>query len=385
MNAGAAVARGDVLLFLHADTRLPAAAVEAMARALRAGHRWGRFDAAIRGEAALLPAVSALMNLRSRLTGIATGDQAMFATREAFAAVGGFPALPLMEDIAMSAALRHACGAPACLRERVVTSGRRWDARGPLRTVLSMWRLRFDYRRGVDPLLLARRYGATRAAPALHVFAKRPVPGAVKTRLAATIGAVAAAGVYRQLAETTLATAAAARDAGIVGNVVLWCDPDASAAPFAAWRDRFGVTLRAQRGSDLGERMRFALASSLARGSAGIVIGTDAPALDVAYLARAVRALAYHDAAIGPAEDGGYVLLGLTRDADVFSGIEWGTGSVLTATCARLVGAQLSFAQLPTLWDVDTAADLERYREWQGSTAAAAPRIPEPGGSATVP
>jgi rSAM/selenodomain-associated transferase 2/rSAM/selenodomain-associated transferase 1 len=363
MNAGAAVARGDVLLFLHADTRLPDDAAWSVAAALMRGFRWGRFDVAIDGESALLPAIAALMNARSRATGIATGDQAMFMTREAFDSVRGFPPLPLMEDIAMSAALKRAAGPPACLRRRVVTSGRRWDTRGPLPTIVTMWRLRFAYWRGVDPHRLAQRYGTgARPPPCLHVFAKAPVPGKVKTRLVAALGADGAAALYRQLAETTLACAAAARDAGVVGSVELWCNPDAGAPPFAAWGDRFGVALHTQRGVDLGARMHRALASSLGRGSPAIVIGTDAPALDVAYLARAARALADHDAVLGPAEDGGYVLLGLARDVDVFSGIAWSTGTVLAATRARLTAARASFVELPALWDVDTPADVVRYR-----------------------
>jgi rSAM/selenodomain-associated transferase 1 len=256
------------------------------------------------------------------------------------------------------------------LHERVVTSGRRWDTRGPLRTIFTMWRLRFDYWRGVDPFRLAQRYRrGAHALPVLHVFAKQPLPGSVKTRLAAQVGAEAAAAIYRQLAEGTLATAAAARDAGVVSAIELWCDPDPSAALFACWRDRYGVTLRTQHRGDLGERMRYSLASSLARASPALLIGTDAPALDVGYLARAAEALADHDAVLGPAEDGGYVLVGLARDADLFSGIAWSTAGVLAATRAKLSQAGLAFAELPALWDVDTPADLERYREWRERNA----------------
>ncbi len=164
MNAGAAASRGDVLLFLHADTRLPEAALEAIEAALGRGDRaWGRFDVCIDGRAALLPWVAALMNARSRATGIATGDQAMFVTRAAFAAVGGFPAIPLMEDVALSRALKR-ISPPACLRARVTTSGRRWERDGTLRTILLMWRLRLAYALGADPRRLARRYGVERTS-----------------------------------------------------------------------------------------------------------------------------------------------------------------------------------------------------------------------------
>ncbi|MGF1548798.1 MAG: TIGR04283 family arsenosugar biosynthesis glycosyltransferase [Thiotrichales bacterium] len=158
MNAGAAAATGEVLLFLHADTRLPADAAEAITAAL-AFHDWGRFDVVIEGRARILRVVARLMNLRSRLTGIATGDQAIFVRRTVFAAVGGYPDQPLMEDIALSSRLKR-LGSPACLRARVVTSGRRWEQRGVWRTILLMWRLRLAYWIGVPAERLARRYDA---------------------------------------------------------------------------------------------------------------------------------------------------------------------------------------------------------------------------------
>lgn len=156
MNAGAAVARGGVLLFLHADTHLPEQAV-AVIRTGLAHRSWGRFDVRIEGRPRLLRVVAALMNLRSRLTGIATGDQALFVRRAAFIAVGGYPEQPLMEDIELSKRLKR-LGRPACLRDRVITSGRRWQAHGVWPTILLMWRLRFDYWRGVPAERLALRY-----------------------------------------------------------------------------------------------------------------------------------------------------------------------------------------------------------------------------------
>lgn len=157
-NAGARAATGDILLFLHADTLLPPDADRLIIDGLAAaGRGWGRFDVRLSGRHPLLRVVERMMNLRSRATGIATGDQAIFVRCEWFARAGGFPPIPLMEDVTLSAALRR-MGPPLCPRERVVTSSRRWEERGILRTILLMWRLRAAYALGADPARLAERY-----------------------------------------------------------------------------------------------------------------------------------------------------------------------------------------------------------------------------------
>jgi rSAM/selenodomain-associated transferase 2 len=157
MNAGARAARGAALVFLHADTRLPSDADAFIQRALETA-AWGRFDVEIESRRALLRLVACAMNLRSRLTGIATGDQAIFVRRDAFA---GFPEIPLMEDIAFSRLMKRRAQ-PVCLRQRVKTSARRWEARGVLRTIALMWRLRLLYALGIAPQRLTRGYGDQR-------------------------------------------------------------------------------------------------------------------------------------------------------------------------------------------------------------------------------
>jgi rSAM/selenodomain-associated transferase 2 len=165
MNAGARAqqaADADVLLFLHADTRLPPEADRLVARALANSARiWGRFDVRIEagpgGGGRWLPLVAWLMNRRSRLTGICTGDQAIFVTRGAFLALDGFAPIALMEDIDFSRRARR-ISPPIALAERVITSGRRWQRHGTLRTIVLMWRLRLAYFLGADPADLARRY-----------------------------------------------------------------------------------------------------------------------------------------------------------------------------------------------------------------------------------
>jgi rSAM/selenodomain-associated transferase 2 len=158
MNAGAAQATGDILLFLHADTQLPPTALMRITEAMAGGALWGRFDVRIEGRIAGLGMVASLMNWRSRLTGIATGDQAIFTTRKAFAQLGGFAEIALMEDIVLSGMLRK-LARPACLREKVITSGRRWEKHGLWRTIFKMWGLRLRFYLGASPSVLAREYG----------------------------------------------------------------------------------------------------------------------------------------------------------------------------------------------------------------------------------
>jgi len=158
MNAGAAIAGGSVLLFLHADTQLPPTAAEAVLEGLRrSGREWGRFDVDIAGRRPMLRVIAWCMNHRSRLSGIATGDQGMFVRRATFWTVGAFPEQPLMEDIELSKRLRR-LSRPLCLRTRSTTSGRRWEAYGVWRTIGLMWRLRWLYWLGVSPERLASLY-----------------------------------------------------------------------------------------------------------------------------------------------------------------------------------------------------------------------------------
>lgn len=158
MNAGAAVARADILLFLHADTHLPAAAFESILNGLATSAKaWGRFDVIIEGRPFMLRVIAAMMNWRSRFTGIATGDQAIFVRKTDFLALGGFPKQVLMEDIALSRSLKER-SSPLCLRLKVTTSGRRWLNGGVWRTIGMMWRLRLLYWLGVSPEQLIKEY-----------------------------------------------------------------------------------------------------------------------------------------------------------------------------------------------------------------------------------
>lgn len=157
MNLGSQAASGGILLFLHADTTLPPGAEGLLLHALESQHRWGRFDVRLSGRHWLFRVVERMMNWRSCLSGIATGDQGIFVERELFEQVGRFPELPLMEDIALSKRLKRA-GRPACIHTPLVTSSRRWEQHGIVRTIILMWRLRLAYFLGVPAQQLAPRY-----------------------------------------------------------------------------------------------------------------------------------------------------------------------------------------------------------------------------------
>lgn len=160
LNAGARIAKKDILLFLHADTILPKSVDLLIIDGIKNQNKsWGRFDVRLSGRKPLLRIVECLMNWRSRLTGICTGDQGIFVKKDLFERAGGFPEIEIMEDIALSKTLKR-YGPPLCLWQRVVTSSRRWEENGILRTIILMWRLRLVYALGADPGRLAQLYGS---------------------------------------------------------------------------------------------------------------------------------------------------------------------------------------------------------------------------------
>lgn len=360
MNVGAHTATGDVLWFLHADTLPPSGADETILAALAQGNRgWGHFDVRLSGAGILLRMVATLMNRRSRLVGIATGDQGLFVRREVFEHAGGFPEIPLMEDIALSRMLKRV-SRPACVAQELVTSSRRWEQRGIWRTILLMWRLRLAYFLGVDPHKLAGQYGASSAmrfpAASLMIFAKAPVAGAAKTRLAPVLGEQGAADLHARLTGRILHTAVAAN----LAPVEIWCSPDCSHPFFQAITAAVGRQV--QYGHDLGDRMANAFDSALGRHPYAVLVGTDCPAMTPDYLARAFALLDDGaDAVLGPAEDGGYLLIGLRRmDKRLFEGMSWGTDRVLDETRQRLRELGWRWQELETLWDVDRPEDVAR-------------------------
>ena len=154
MNNGARYASGNVLIFLHADTSLPENALQLIQQKLNSSRKWGRFDIQLSGKHFMLKVIAQMMNWRSRLTGIATGDQVIFVTRQAFEKAGQYPEINLMEDIAICKALRK-ISPPICLKAKVISSGRRWERYGIYKTILLMWNIRLRYFFGADPQILA--------------------------------------------------------------------------------------------------------------------------------------------------------------------------------------------------------------------------------------
>jgi len=371
MNLGARFAAGEVLLFLHADSELPARAEQEIAAALADGEPgWGWFDVRLTGRAPIFRMIAVLMNIRARLSSICTGDQALFVTSGLFRQVGGFPEIPLMEDIAICGALRK-LARPLPLPRSVLTSSRRWEDRGIARTILQMWRLRLLYSFGVDPTRLAALYyppqyangGVSHKYPnaRILVFARAPKAGKVKSRLAAAIGAESALRLYLAMLRRIFETL----DQAALAEVNLWAESEPDHEEFLTLCN--AQDIRQQRGANLGARMLHAAAGELAENNVQsvLIIGADCPALTREYLHRALAALAAGaDVALGPARDGGYVLIGLRKAEDeLFRGVDWGGGEVLQQTLERIRRLKLSHQLLEPLWDVDVVDDLPLLEE----------------------
>jgi hypothetical protein len=190
------------------------------------------------------------------------------------------------------------------------------------------------------------------------IFAKAPEPDRVKTRLIPALGPQGAAELHAGLLAETVARLAATR----IAPIELWCTPDPQAEPFPRLAAQHGLACYRQQGADLGERMARAAADALGRGAPVVLVGTDCPLLDGDYVASAIEAMVGEDAALGPAADGGYVLLGLRRAApELFADMPWGTDQVAARTRERMGMLGWRWAELPALWDLDRPEDLARY------------------------
>ncbi len=379
MNAGADALIAlkiaiPTLLFLHADTELPTGAIGEIRARISAGYRWGRFDVQIIADSKAvgssrkltvtnqpwsLNLVSFMMNWRSRVSGIATGDQAIFVLQSEFQAIGGYPVQALMEDVALSKVVGSR-GRPANLRAKVFTSGRRWETHGTAKTILNMWRLRFSYFFGTDTNSLAAAYGyKIRATADIAVMSKAPIAGLAKTRLIPLLGANGAARAHRQMLLKTLATARWAS----TGALTLWCASDINHRLFQLLHKRFGLPLRNQPEGDLGIRMSSISKTHFAQfpSRSLIIVGTDCPYLEPRHFELVAQKLQTVDVVFIGANDGGYVLVGLRKHTtEIFESISWSTEKVMQQTLAQLQASARSFTIIESLTDIDAPDDWQQ-------------------------
>ena len=381
LRAGASEAGGRWLFFVHADCRVDAAARDALLGFLAGADEYdfAHFDFALDGDDFIHRFIEFGQDLRERWLGLVYGDQGLVVSRRLYDDVGGYPDWPLMEDVGMVRRLT-ARGRRTLLPAPLVTSDRRYAEEGGIRRWMRNVALMALFRAGVSPHRLTRWYRPRRTSPSastapgqppapagrpatralgstvVAVFAKAPVPGRVKTRLAADIGDSRAVSIYRTLGRGTV-------DALRQGShrLVVFGAPgdDGSLKAIATWLEHEDLEVRPQSDGDLGRRMAAASAAVLSEAEAVVIVGTDIPGIDLGTVDEARARLQEHDVVLGPATDGGYYLVGLTRPhPGIFEGIEWSTPRVLDQTLERIAALGLSVALLDAKSDVDTVEDL---------------------------
>ena len=362
MNIGAQQTRGVILLFLHADTQLPDAAIETVMNAREAGYHWGRFDVRLNDQRLPFRVIEWLMNKRSAITHIATGDQAIFMTREAYDIVDGFDQIELMEDVAMSKKLRR-LGPICAVPLPVVTSARRWQQNGIGNTILTMWWLRFRYYVGASPKELALSYQqgglvqqTTDRPISVFVFAKAPVAGQVKSRLCPPLDSTQAA----QIADILLQRVCAELAASWPGKTCLAITPDDSHPSFQTLLRQYDFATILQDGDDLGERMWNAIEQGLQTSSMAAVVGADIPEISGAVLQQAYALMSVGKSVVGPTHDGGFYFLGVPKvSKDLFHRIEWGSHTVFARLLNNASALGIKLHRLPKLDDCDYWEDVQ--------------------------
>lgn len=358
MNAGAAVATGDILLFLHVDTSLPEGWPNLVRETLTDPRiALGAFRFRVDGRHPGYRLLELGVRLRCAWFHRPYGDQAFFTRTSDFHAVNGFPDWPLFEDVELVARMKER-GRVVTLPQPAVTSARRWKANGILRQTRLNRSIMRAYRAGTSAAELARRYHGEQDA--IVVFCKHPDPGKVKTRLAETIGEEEAVKIYREMVGGTLRTL---EQCATPATSLVFFAPAADRHRVATWLgdDRTYVP---QVEGDLGDRMLAAFRHALAHGFERVlVIGTDCPGLTSDILDQAFTALNDHELVLGPTTDGGYYLIGARSDHEgLFKDMPWSTPQVRQETMDRARRLELRTAILPTLRDVDRADDMAYYR-----------------------
>jgi rSAM/selenodomain-associated transferase 2/rSAM/selenodomain-associated transferase 1 len=361
LNVGVRVAAGSsTLLFLHADCRLPVETRAVISSEVERGVTSPAvFRFRLEGDKWFWRFIEFGQRIREATTGLAYGDQGLLISGEDFQAAGGYPVIPLMEDVAMLDRLRQR-GPIRRLRAEVLTSPRRYQEEGRWRAWVRNTLLVARYLAGGSPERLAASY-ATRdpARPverSLLVFAKAPLPGKVKTRLARAMGDARAAELYRRMGKAIIE---AVRGGDFETSVVY--SPAEGLPAIRAWLGD-SPRLMPQADGDLGRRMNIAITHALETSGRVCLIGTDSPDLDAALVSQAFEALGETDVVLGPARDGGYYLIALSEPhSELFEEIPWSTDRVLESTLTRASAAGLAVRLLETLTDVDEPADVPAW------------------------
>lgn len=368
MNGGAKIASGELFCFLHADTNTPEnideLIIDAISNSKENSNHWGFFNIKLSGSNWQFRIIEYLINKRSCLTHVATGDQAIFITKHSFNKLNGFSNIPLMEDIEISKRLRIT-SSPVCIKKTpLITSSRRWEKHGIISTVLLMWQLRLRYFLGASPTDLLKIYKPHKAASAqkkqqLIIFIKAPVAGFCKTRLIPYLSPEEASEFYKSLVTSCFNNIKTINNT----DISIFTYPDINNPFIKSLSQKHSTTCHLQSGEDLGERMFNAINMSLKTYDKSVLIGTDCPLIDQSYLDQAFKALDQHDMVLGPANDGGYVLIGASKiEAQLFNNINWGTDSVLKQSLHNANKAAYKTHLLDTLWDIDTPEDYIKYQ-----------------------
>ncbi|MDA1197007.1 MAG: TIGR04282 family arsenosugar biosynthesis glycosyltransferase [Nanoarchaeota archaeon] len=350
MNQGARLATGSVLLFLHADTELPLHWDVAVMKSLQKSD-YGFFNRRFDSAHPLLILNSFFTTLRARLFGTILGDQTLFVTRKVFERVKGFPEQMLFEDVGISKKLLGY--RRGFVSSAVVSSARRFLKKGVIRQFLLNQYLWVLYRMKVSSKRLYSLYTG-KNLDAVCMLAKYPSLGKVKTRLAATIGKQKALQVYRRCLEMLILEQGGS-------DFFLGYSPTDQKKEFM--QSYPGLQYVAQVSGSLGDRMQALVSTLLNTHRKVVLMGADMPTLTRKRVARAFSLLDTVDIVLGPCVDGGYYLIGMKHEHDVFSGIPWSSDLTLKATLKKIKGLGLSYRLLQTEQDIDTVEDLKLYRK----------------------
>ncbi len=356
MNLGAKKATHECLLFLHADTQLPCDWPD-----LIVGKTWGRFNVRLSGQHPMFRVIEFMMNWRSCITQVATGDQAIFVAKTLFDSVNAYPDLPLMEDIALSKALRKQ-SAMHCIKTPLVTSSRRWQQHGVFRTVYLMWKLRLAYFIGVSPQKLAKQYypnyGVKRSDSVLQIFSKMPIVGYVKTRLIPHVGEQSATDIHRYLLKHSLSVAQQSH----IKNE-LWVAQEKQHV-LDVNDEFYKYAYKAQQGNGLGDRMAFAIQQGLASHKKVVLMGTDCLDLTPLHIEQSLNALNNVDVVLTPVEDGGFISIACRAfDPRMFQQVAWGSSTALADVLHNLKKLSLRYSLLKPVRDIDTYDDVMNYSQ----------------------